>query len=99
LWFVGIRSIADQDELCAYLVFTVYFAVLIFFGVGVDAAHSLFGKYVSETLVALLEDGGELLMGAIISVSALGLWLRHQQAVMRHTGAVQAAFARSRIQS
>lgn len=79
-WLAGLRMIPDQQELCAYLVFTVYFSVLIFFGVAVDAAHGLFGENISQTLFTLIEDGGELLMVALISLSSLGMLLRQ-----RHT--------------
>lgn len=79
LWIAGLRIIPDQGELCAYLVFTVYFSILIFFGVGVDAAHGLLGKNMSQTLFTLIEDGGELLMICIISLSSLGMWLQKQR--------------------
>lgn len=84
-WVIGVRMITDQDEFCAYLVFTAYFSILIFFGVGVDAVHGMFGQNMSETLFALVEDGGELLMTALISLSALGMWRQQQSAVARHS--------------
>lgn len=79
LWFLGIFIVTGDDELCAYLVFTVYFAILIFFGVGVDAMHGLLGGNASQTLFTLVEDGGELVMTAVMSLSALGMWLRQRQ--------------------
>lgn len=81
-WFAGLRMIPDQQELCAYLVFTVYFSILIFFGVAVDAAHGLFGKNISQTIFTLIEDGGELLVVALISLSSLGMLLRQRHLVL-----------------
>lgn len=78
-WVTGVRMISDQNEMCAYFVFTVYFAVLIFFGVGVDAMHGLLGENMSQTLFTLVEDGGELLMIALIALSSLGMLLRQQE--------------------
>jgi len=80
-WFAGARLIREGDWL-PYLVFTVYFATLIFFGVGVDAVHGMLGKNVSQTLLTLIEDGGELVMTAVISLSAFGMWLRHKHAAI-----------------
>lgn len=79
-WIAGLRMIPDQQELCAYLVFTVYFSVLMFFGVAVDAAHELLGATISQTIFTLIEDGGELMMVALISLSSLGMLLKQ-----RHT--------------
>lgn len=81
-WVIGVRGITDKDELSAYLVFSVYFALLIFFGVGVDALHGLFGENVSQTVFTLVEDGGELFMTAIIAISALGMWIRQKLPVI-----------------
>lgn len=82
LWGIGVTNITDREEFSAYLVFSVYFALLIFFGVGVDALHGLFGENVSQTVFTLAEDGGELVMTAIITLSALGMWLRQQHPVI-----------------
>ncbi len=78
-WVFGVLKIESDDELCAYLLFTVYFAILIFFGVGVDALHGMFNGNGMQTLFTLLEDGGELVMTAVLSLSALGMLLRQRQ--------------------
>lgn len=78
-WVLGAVKITSDEELCAYLLFTVYFALLIFFGVGVDAVHGMFKGSGMQTLFTLLEDGGELVMTAILSLSALGMLQRQHQ--------------------
>lgn len=83
-WVIGLRMVTDQNEFCAYLVFTVYFSILIFFGVGVDAMHGMFGQNMSQTLFGLIEDGGELVMTAVISLSALGMWRLQQSTGASH---------------
>lgn len=82
LWIAGMRTITDDEDLSAYLVFTMYFALLIFFGVGVDAVHELLGAHVSQTVFTIFEDGGELLMTAVIALSVYGMWLRHKHVAM-----------------
>jgi hypothetical protein len=82
LWFVGVRTIASKNDLSAYFVFTAYFAILMFFGVGVDAMHELLGKNMSQTLFTLFEDGGELITTALITLSALGMWLQQKHRVI-----------------
>ncbi|HET6782667.1 MAG TPA: hypothetical protein VFH12_02430, partial [Pseudoxanthomonas sp.] len=79
-WLAGVRLIHGEEDWLSYLVFTVYFAALILFGVGVDAVHGMLGRNVSQTLLTLIEDGGELVITAAISLSAFGMWLRQ-----RHT--------------
>lgn len=79
-WLAGTRLIQQEDDWLPYLVFTAYFAILIFFGVGVDAAHGMLGRSVSQTVLTLVEDGGELVMTAVISLSAFGMWLQHKRA-------------------
>ena len=81
-WLAGARLVHDEDDWISYLVFTAYFAILIFFGVGVDAAHGMLGRNVSQTLLTLIEDGGELVTTAVISLSAFGMWLRHRSAAI-----------------
>lgn len=81
-WAVGVTTITTQEDFSAYLLFSFYFALLIFFGVGIDALHGLFGANVSQTVFTLAEDGGELLMTAMIALSALGMWLRQKHAVI-----------------
>lgn len=78
-WGIGVINITHKEDFRAYLIFSVYFAVLIFFGVGVDAIHALFGENVSQTVFTLAEDGGELLTTAVIALSALGMWLRQRR--------------------
>lgn len=77
-WIIGLRKLVDEVDLSAYLLFTVYFTLLIFFGVGVDAIHGIIGKNMSQTLFTLVEDGSELLITAIIALSALGMWARQE---------------------
>jgi hypothetical protein len=79
-WLAGTRLIQQEDDWLPYLVFTAYFAILIFFGVGVDAVHGMLGRSVSQTVLTLIEDGGELVMTAVISLSAFGMWLQHKHA-------------------
>ena len=81
-WLAGARLIRTEEDWARYLVFTVYFATLIFFGVGVDAVHGMLGRNMSQTLMTLIEDGGELVMTAVISLSALGMWLRQKRAAV-----------------
>ncbi len=80
-WLAGARLVHEGDWL-PYLVFTAYFAILIFFGVGVDAVHGMLGRNVSQTLLTLIEDGGELVTTAVISLSAFGMWLRRKHAAI-----------------
>lgn len=84
-WVIGLRMVTDQNEFCAYLVFSAYFSTLIFFGVGVDAVHGLLGQNMSQTLFGLVEDGGELLLTAVISLSALGMWRLQRSTVASHS--------------
>lgn len=78
-WLAGARLIREEEDWLSYLVFTVYFAALILFGVGVDAVHGMLGRNVSQTLLTLIEDGGELAITAAISLSAFGMWLRQRR--------------------
>lgn len=94
-WITGVRMISDQNELCAYLVFTVYFSVLIFFGVGVDAMHGLLGESMSQTVFTLVEDGGELFMIAIITLSSLGMLLQQPQPVVVEAMPVDSVFSKT----
>lgn len=80
-WIAGARWIRDEADWLPYLVFTAYFGILVFFGVGVDAVHGTVARNASQTLLTLIEDGGELAMIAIISLSAFGMWLRQRHAV------------------
>ncbi len=79
-WFAGVVKIRSEGDLKPYLVFTGYYALLILFGVVVDAVHGHFGEHGFQTVFTLLEDGGELVTTSIIALSALGMWLRQ-----RHT--------------
>lgn len=76
LWFWGVVKITNERDLSAYLVFTGYYALLILFGVVVDAVHGVFGENMSQTLFTLVEDGGELVTIAVICLSAYGMWVR-----------------------
>lgn len=81
LWLAGARLIRDEDDWLPYLVFTAYIGILVFFGVGVDAVHGTLAKNASQTLLTLIEDGGELATTALISLSAFGMWLRQKRVV------------------
>jgi hypothetical protein len=80
-WFAGARLIHSEQDWLPYLVFTAYIGILVFFGVGVDAVHGILGKDVSQTLLTVIEDGGELTTTALISLSAFGMWRRQKHAV------------------
>ena len=90
-WLAGTRLIRGEDDWLPYLVFTAYFAILIFFGVGVDAVHGMLGRNVSQTLSTLIEDGGELVMTAIISLSAFGMWLRQKHGAIAGRAPMESA--------
>ena len=90
-WLAGTRLIRGEDDWLAYLVFTAYFAILIFFGVGVDAVHGMLGRNVSQTLSTLVEDGGELVMTAVISLSAFGMWLRQKHGASTGGASIESA--------
>lgn len=79
-WLAGARLIHGEEDWPPYLVFTAYFAALIFFGVAVDAVHGALGSNASQTLLTLIEDGGELVTTAVIALSAFGMWLRQRRA-------------------
>lgn len=81
-WIAGARLIHDEDDWLPYLVFTAYFGSLVFFGVGVDAVHGTVARSASQTLLTLIEDGGELVTIALINLSAFGMWLRQKHAVV-----------------
>lgn len=80
LWFAGARLIQDDDDWLPYLVFTAYLGILVCFGVGVDVVHGTLAKDASQTLLTLIEDGGELATTALISLSAFGMWRRRKRA-------------------
>ncbi|WP_368562709.1 hypothetical protein [Pseudoxanthomonas sp. UTMC 1351] len=82
LWLAGARLIRDEDDWLPYLVFTAYLGILVFFGVGVDVVHGTVAKNASQTLLTLIEDGGELATTALISLSAFGMWLQPKRAMM-----------------
>jgi hypothetical protein len=90
-WLAGTRLIRGEDDWLAYLVFTAYFAILIFFGVGVDAVHGMLGRNVSQTLSTLIEDGGELVTTAVISLSAFGMWLRQKHGAIADGAPMESA--------
>ena len=83
LWFAGIPKVSNEDDLSAYLIFTAYYTILIFFGVGVDAVHGMFGEHMSQTVFTLFEDGGELITTAAICLSAFGMLLRQKHSAVR----------------
>ena len=84
LWCIGIVKVQNEDDLSAYFVFTVYYTLLIFFGVGLDAVHSVFGENMSQTVFTLFEDGGELLTTTAICLSALGMLLRQKHKAIQN---------------
>ena len=81
LWLAGARLIRGEEDWLPYLVFTAYLGILVFFGVGVDVVHGTVAKNASETLLTLIEDGGELTTTALISLSAFGMYLQAKRAV------------------
>jgi hypothetical protein len=83
-WVIGLSGLTGEDDFCAYFLFTVYFTLLIFFGVGIDAVHGVIGKNLSQTLLTLVEDGSELLITAVIALSVLGMWLRQKAQLNNH---------------
>jgi hypothetical protein len=91
-WFAGVHYIKDKEEFSAYLVFTGYYSLLIFFGVAVDAVHGLIGEHMSQTVFTLFEDGGELVTTALISLSSFGMWLRQSHTAERKNLSMGTAF-------
>ena len=76
-WWRGFTKLRDDaDQKLNYLLFTVYFAALLFFGIVMDGFHSFLTKSydVSETIMTLMEDGLELLMLNVAAISSLGHW-------------------------
>jgi hypothetical protein len=94
-WFAGLRYIQNKEDFSAYLVFTGYYALLIFFGVAVDAVHGLIGEHMSQTLFTLFEDGGELVTTALIGISSFGMWLRHSHNVVQADAPMGSAFPKA----
>lgn len=79
LWLVGLMAMPENEsEFAAYFLFSIYFAALVLVGVGIDSMHEQFKSYLhpSETLLTLAEDGSELLLTAIMAITAFGLWYR-----------------------
>lgn len=91
-WFAGARLIQGEDDWLPYLVFTAYFGILVFFGAGVDAVHGTVAKNASQTLLTLIEDGGELATTALISLSAFGMWLQPKRAAVANGLPINSAF-------
>lgn len=91
-WFAGVRYVQDKEDFSAYLVFTVYYSLLIFFGVAVDAIHAIIGEHTSQTVFTLFEDGGELLTTAVIGLSSYGMWLRESHKVVHTSVPLGSAF-------
>lgn len=81
-WLAGARLIRDENDWLPYLVFTAYIGILVLFGVGVDALHGTVAKNASQTLLTLIEDGGELATTALISLSAFGMYLQPKRAAI-----------------
>lgn len=87
LWIAGLWVAFPQDEeFHAYLLFSIYFGLLVFFGVVVDAFHTYLQEHfhLSETLLTLVEDGSEMLMLCIFAVSVFGLWCRADKKSVEH---------------
>jgi hypothetical protein len=80
-WLAGARVIHDEQDWLPYLVFTAYLGILVFFGVGVDVVHGTVAKDASQTLLTLIEDGGELATTALIGLSAFGMWRQGKRTV------------------
>ena len=82
LWLAGARLIRSEDDWLPYVVFAGYLGILVFFGAGVDVVHGTVAKNASQTLLTLIEDGGELATTALVSLSAFGMWLRQKRAML-----------------
>ena len=92
LWFAGVRYVKDKEDFSAYLVFTGYYTLLIFFGVVVDAVHGSIGEHMSQTVFTLFEDGGELVTTALIGLSSFGMWLKHSHSIETNDLPIGSAF-------
>jgi hypothetical protein len=81
LWFSPKR----KADVISYLLFSVYLALLIFAGVGIDFLHDVLKTHfsVSETIMALLEDGSELALQMVLAISAFGMWRLQRQGKKR----------------
>jgi hypothetical protein len=87
LWLVGLMAMPhNATEFSVYLLFSIYFAALVLVGVGIDSMHALLKGYfhLPDTALTLLEDGTELLLTAIMAITALGLWYRDPHKLEQH---------------
>jgi len=65
----------SPEQTSTYLLFVLYLVALVFFGVGVDAAHSYVNHHyipVSETFMVLFEDGMEMIILSLMLLTATG---------------------------
>ncbi len=75
LWAWGLYLCPKENgELETYLVFSAYFSLLVFFGVFFDAfdIYMVIHYDVSETLLGLIEEGGETGIMCLMALTALG---------------------------
>lgn len=81
LWLAGLLTMHDESEFPVYMLLSIYFAVLVVIGVGVDGIHAQLKNYFSipDTLLTLAEDGLELFLIAIMTITAIGIWYRSPQ--------------------
>ncbi|MES2823321.1 MAG: hypothetical protein V4732_06955 [Pseudomonadota bacterium] len=87
LWLVGLMAMPqDAAEFPAYILLSIYFAALVLVGVGIDSMHAyLKGHFhLPDTALTLAEDGTELLLTAIMAITALGLWYRDSEKLQPH---------------
>lgn len=87
LWLAGLMVMPyDESEFSVYLLLSIYFAALVFVGVGVDSLHAHFKDNFNlpDTLLTLAEDGSELFLTAVMAITALGLWYRNPEKAQRH---------------
>ena len=88
-WLTGIWSLKQQSTkaLKLYLLFSVYYGLLIFFGIGVDQIHEWLSSNtrIPETIMALAEDGMEQFIITLTAITTLGLWCAERHKLQRQT--------------
>lgn len=83
-WVTGLLlKPRSGKELQTYMLFSIYFGILVVLGVGVDALHGYLKENyaISETIMTLAEDGGELFMLLICAVTAHGFWCANKDSL------------------
>lgn len=83
LWSTGLyHAPKNSKQLVEYGVFTVYLGILVFFGVFMDIVHYLADMFTSipTTVMALTEDGMELITVCLCAISAMGFSMDERNA-------------------